>query len=346
MSTVKATDLLAITRPSGGDAGTYKVAVSDLPHAVPATETAQGVVELATAAETTTGTDNTRAVHPAGLKAALDAQKLWDRTGTVISPTVAGDDVTTTGDVNAANVVATGDVQAASLNSGPLSGFRNAIINGNVIVRQRAETTANSYVADRWFTATAGCGTANTGPDGVGLKRVITIPAAGGFIRQALELDNPNRQSQFAPASTWTARVWATSQPRLRLSFRKTSDDATDQSEILAYTDMTAGRTVDGFTEYTHTITIPDVTANVETNQLKTLAIWFQSDGAAASFTGMSFEPGPVATPFEQRPIGTELALCQRFYQARSTGTVAAADLRPSMRATPTVSGNSYDAEL
>ena len=37
-----------------------------------ATETVKGVVELATAAETTTGTDNTRAVHPAGLKVELD----------------------------------------------------------------------------------------------------------------------------------------------------------------------------------------------------------------------------------------------------------------------------------
>ena len=26
-------------------------------------------------------------------------------------------------------------------------------------------------------------------------------------------------------------------------------------------------------------------------------------------------EPGPVATPFERRPIGTELALCQRYYE-------------------------------
>lgn len=37
-----------------------------------ASETASGIVELATAAETTTGTDNTRAVHPAGLKVELD----------------------------------------------------------------------------------------------------------------------------------------------------------------------------------------------------------------------------------------------------------------------------------
>ena len=37
-----------------------------------ASETVAGVVELATATETTTGTDDTRAVHPAGLKTALD----------------------------------------------------------------------------------------------------------------------------------------------------------------------------------------------------------------------------------------------------------------------------------
>lgn len=37
-----------------------------------ASETAKGIVELATAAETTTGTDDTRAVHPKGLKVELD----------------------------------------------------------------------------------------------------------------------------------------------------------------------------------------------------------------------------------------------------------------------------------
>lgn len=37
-----------------------------------ASETVKGAVELATAAETTAGTDNTRAVHPAGLKVELD----------------------------------------------------------------------------------------------------------------------------------------------------------------------------------------------------------------------------------------------------------------------------------
>ena len=32
--------------------------------------------------------------------------------------------------------------------------------------------------------------------------------------------------------------------------------------------------------------------------------------------TKIQLELGPVATPFERRPIGTELALCQRYYEA------------------------------
>lgn len=41
-----------------------------------ATESQKGHVGLATAAETTTGTDTTRAAHPAGVKAVMDAHRL------------------------------------------------------------------------------------------------------------------------------------------------------------------------------------------------------------------------------------------------------------------------------
>lgn len=36
---------------------------------------------------------------------------------------------------------------------------------------------------------------------------------------------------------------------------------------------------------------------------------------SSGTFTQVQIEPGAVATPFEQRPIGTELALCQRYYE-------------------------------
>jgi hypothetical protein len=48
--------------------------------------------------------------------------------------------------------------------------------------------------------------------------------------------------------------------------------------------------------------------------------------GASAILKDVQVEPGTVATPFERRPIGTELALCQRYYQ-RFTSTIAQAIL-------------------
>jgi hypothetical protein len=39
------------------------------------------------------------------------------------------------------------------------------------------------------------------------------------------------------------------------------------------------------------------------------------TNGATFYITGVQLESGAVATPFEQRPIGTELALCQRYFQ-------------------------------
>lgn len=45
----------------------------------------------------------------------------------------------------------------------------------------------------------------------------------------------------------------------------------------------------------------------------------------------VKLELGSIATPFVPPDPATELAKCQRYYQIRSTGDIAAVDLRPSM---------------
>lgn len=69
------------------------------------------------------------------------------------------------------------------------------------------------------------------------------------------------------------------------------------------------------------------------------------------SISWVKLELGSIATPFTPPDPATELAKCQRYYQIRSTGDIAEVDLRPSMRATPTITqlsdGNyAYSAEL
>jgi hypothetical protein len=41
---------------------------------------------------------------------------------------------------------------------------------------------------------------------------------------------------------------------------------------------------------------------------------WVANSGATFYITGVQLEVGSVATPFERRPYGTELQLCQRYY--------------------------------
>ena len=98
-----------------------------------ASETVQGIVELATAAETTTGTDNTRAVHPAGLKVELDKKANLASpalTGTPTAPTATAGTSTT-------QLATTAFVTAATPNS-------SETVRGLVELATAAETTTGT----------------------------------------------------------------------------------------------------------------------------------------------------------------------------------------------------------
>lgn len=65
----------------------------------------------------------------------------------------------------------------------------------------------------------------------------------------------------------------------------------------------------------------------------------------------VKLELGSYATPFVPHLYGEELALCQRYYQVRTTNNISNVDIRPSMRTKPEIIalGNNmygYDAEI
>ena len=78
------------------------------------------------------------------------------------------------------------------------------------------------------------------------------------------------------------------------------------------------GETSNGYTRYKATGTISSAPAASATSL--TICIRFASgtafDGSGRrALTGVQFEAGPFATPYEGIPIQTQLANCQRYYQ-------------------------------
>ncbi len=252
-----------------------------------------------------------------------------------------------------------GDIQSTSQNGGQLAGFRNQIINGSGGIAQRGTTvTAVSdgmYTVDRWNVGGAVVVSSITGLGALcpGIDNGISITTTAGrnWIRQGVELGTKGFAGKFT--GEWTLSVWATQAPSCALSF---SNDASfgDPVQVVANTAMTPTgepNRVNGsrtYTHYSHTFDISQ-TPNAA-NECLAVQLSFPLSSQTL-FTGVQLEPGPVATPFEHRPIATELALCQRYYYAIETGILYTyetgagqygranfiADYPVTMRATPTL---------
>lgn len=69
---VQVGDMMISNQDDPSQLSHWTVVNKNIPDIVDASESAKGIVELATNAESLTGTDNTRAVHPQGLKYVLD----------------------------------------------------------------------------------------------------------------------------------------------------------------------------------------------------------------------------------------------------------------------------------
>ena len=234
--------------------------------------------------------------------------------------------------VNISGDTMTGDLTVPSLNEGPLAGLRNALANSDFRIWQRgvgpfSTTTPSSslYTADRWYVGTNNIAVSRNAvntPFVESFDRAVQSTASGNFsIAQMVELKSQGSNSQFYVGSTWTLSFWAKHDPgdvdiRVLGQF---ADDSPGANGVSVF-DQTGGAGLvagDTWQRLSFTFTVGATAALTN----KGLAVYIRATTTGTfTLTGVQLEPGPVATPFEHRPYGTELALCQRYYYAYSNG--------------------------
>ena len=235
----------------------------------------------------------------------------------------------------------------ANLNTTPISGFRNAIINGDFRINQRAftSTTGSVYGFDRWIslnsngtttysTQTFTPGNAISGYEPTNFARLVTsgqtTSGAYSILQQRIE-DVRTFAGQTITVSFWAKAGSGTPTVAIEMEQVFGSGGSPSTSVPATATKITLSTS---WARYTATITVPSIsgktigtTANTSYLQLN---IWISSGSAYTprttmgiqsntfDFWGVQVERGTIATPFEQRPIGTELALCQRYFERRN----------------------------
>ena len=211
--------------------------------------------------------------------------------------------------------------------------FRNKIINGGFDIWQRGTSftnTANAgYTADRWLTNVGTGGTIVTSQQSF---TPGTAPVAGYEAPFFLRL---NRSTTGSATSYFVQRiedVRTFAGQKVTLSFwaKASSAYTFDSGDIYAWrvygTGGSTSESPGNFGAFSLTTSWQRFSAvfNVPSVSGKTigansyLEISYSFPTSKGTFTidlwGVQLEAGPAATPFETRPIQTELALCQRYY--------------------------------
>jgi len=210
--------------------------------------------------------------------------------------------------------------QGFVIDSGQYTGFRNRLINGNFDIWQRGTGSFNgvAYTADRWQCAyNSGGANFNVSvgipPVDIGAVNAIYIYNDGGSVQprvqQKIERDRSrDLLNKQVTVSFWAKRTTHSDQLRILL-YLPSADDNYTGGAVFQSIDQTL---TTAWAKYT--VTFNALTADV----VHGLMLSFIQLGSGTGYIYISqvqLEEGTYATPFESRPYGIELALCQRFYE-------------------------------
>jgi hypothetical protein len=212
-------------------------------------------------------------------------------------------------------------VQVANLNGGPLAGARNRIINGSLDIWQRGTSTTaigNTYLADRWQSAFVTGGTVSQEttslPAGSRYAWKFVASASNSFMQmgQQIEYFNCLDLQNATVTISFMARSVNSNAGSTALTVRTRTIAGIDGSCTFAGVNADSSVTLTTtWTRYTVTRTLPATFGSLSLE----FALGSHVSGDGIMLSQIQLEPGTVATPFERRSYGQELALCQRYYE-------------------------------
>ena len=198
------------------------------------------------------------------------------------------------------------------------TGRRNLTINGNFTVNQRGvlpltNPSGGTYLTDRWLIGSTPTNLVISNETGVYINqdnsKVKTLKAlfsgTGGFDIYRVYEDWEYLSNKTVTISFWyrtninncVIRQWSTQSP--------------------ATIPSTSGE----WKKFSTTFTLGTLISGGRAANTATLGIWTSgatiSNGSYFEFTQFQLEVSKVATPFEHRSYGEELALCQRYFFMR-----------------------------
>jgi hypothetical protein len=222
----------------------------------------------------------------------------------------------------------TGNPRVSQLNGGPLAGLRNRIINGNFGVDQRNAGAAQAltagaalaYTADRWYGYCTGANVNGQritvgGPERDPNRYQFTgaVGVTGIGIAQRIEAANCRdlagqtcRLSVSLANTLLTTVAWQ--------AFRANTNDVFGPLASPTRTLVASGTIGVNAAYARYDVPVP-VPAGATTGIEIVFSVAAQVSGTW-TIGQVQLELGDRATTFEQRPIGTELALCQQYFEA------------------------------
>ena len=209
-------------------------------------------------------------------------------------------------------------------------GHRNLLINGDFRICQRGTSSAtnNSYTfaADRWRVWSSASTSFNASfkrTDGRTL--LVATPLAPSQFEIAQNIESTNVEHLTGKTVTFSVEIHTQNgAPNASLTLyspKAGCDDWSGGSNLIASIPVNVGiDSVVGIKRFSLTTTLTN--ADVRNG----LSVAINSGAGATGYFAVSeaqLEVGPVATPFEHRPYGYELSLCQRYCVAVQSISVA-----------------------